>query len=223
MNRIQQIFLSAAVAVAATGSVHAAEKVSPGQTYINADGVQVSVGADWVSPPSLPETFFLDARTRPIIPAWKPGDPIREIPRLFNADPRVLRMQAHPVNPVPDGPDILTELQRAFGPGTDSRVFTTPLVNRDGQGFSGVFPPDPSGDVGGGYYVQSINASGGATYVVYNTIDGTIAAGPFSLEGLGSGGACASGNGDPVILFDQIASRWLLPSFPPAETTFASI
>ena len=212
MSKICQTLLALAVATAATGSALAAEKVNPGQTYINSEGIQVSVGADWVSPPSQPEKFFLDARTRPIVPAWKPGDPIREIPRLFNGDPKVRQMQAHPVNPVPQG-DILSELQRAFGAGTDSRAFTTPLVNRDGQGFSGVFPPDPSGDVGGGFYVQSINGSGGATYVVYNTSDGTIAAGPFSLEGLGSGGACASGNGDPVILFDQLASRWLLTEF----------
>ena len=76
-----------------------------------------------------------------------------------------------------------------------------------------MFPPDPSGDVGGGFYVQAINGSGGSSYIIYNTIDGTVAAGPFTLEGLGSGGACASGNGDPIIVFDQLASRWLLSEF----------
>lgn len=202
-------------AIAATGiaSAMAAEKGSPSRIYINAEGIEVHAGAEWISAPSVPESFFLDARARPVIQQWKPGDPIREIPRRFEGDQRVVDMRPDPVNPVPANADILVELQRAFGPGVGSRAFSTPLVNRDAQGFSGVYPPDPSGDVGGGFYIQAINGSGGSSYVVYNTNDGSVAAGPFNLQGLGSGGACASGNGDPVVLFDQLASRWLLTEF----------
>lgn len=208
-----RIALLSAVALAlSSGSVLAAEKMSPSHVYKNAEGIEVRAGAEWVSAPSVPERFFLDARTRPIVAPWKPGDPIREIPRRFEGDMNVINARPEAVNPV-TGPDILVELQRAFGAGTESRAFTTPLVNVDGLPFSGVFPPDPSGDVGGGFYVQSINGSGGSTYTIYNTADGTVAAGPFNMDGLGSGGACASGNGDPVVLFDQIASRWLLTEF----------
>nr|HPG95233.1 hypothetical protein [Dokdonella sp.] len=210
---VRKTLLVVAVAVLGIASAMAAEKAVPSQVSTNADGIVVRTGAEWVSAPSVPESFFLDARTRPIISPWRPGDPIREIPRRFEGDQRVIDMRPDPVNPVAAGPDILVELQRAFGEGVDSRAFTTPLVNKDAQGFSGVFPPDPSGDVGGGFYVQSINGSGGSTYVVYNTNNGSVAAGPFNMEGLGSGGACASGNGDPVVLFDQLASRWLLTEF----------
>jgi hypothetical protein len=213
MIKLRQTLLVATIAMGATLSAVAAEKGSPSQVHVNADGITVRQGAEWVSAPSIPDTFFLDARTRPIIPAWKPGDPIREVPRRFEGDMSVINMRPDPVNPVVEHMDILVELQRAFGPGTDSRAFTTPLVNQDGQGFSSVFPPDPSGDVGGGFYVQSINGSGGSTYTIYNTSDGSVAAGPFSMEGLGSGGPCASGNGDPIVLFDQLASRWLLSEF----------
>lgn len=212
MIKFCQTLLVAAVAMAVTQPLVAAEKVSSSHTYVNSDGVTVRQGAEWVSAPSQPDTFFLDARTRPVVPAWKPGDLIREVPRRFEGDMQVVNSRPDPVNPV-SGMDILVELQRAFGQGTDSRAFTTPLVNKDGQGFSGVFPPDPSGDVGGGFYLQAINNSGGTSYTIYNTIDGTLAAGPFTLEGLGSGGACASGNGDPIIVFDQLASRWLLSEF----------
>ena len=152
--------LMAIFAAAAIQSAAAAEKGTPSRDHVDANGIQVSVGADWVSPAVRPETFFLDARTRPVVPEWKPGDPIKEIPRLFNGDPEALNLRAKPVNPVPQG-DLLVELQRAFGPGAGSRAFTTPLVNQDAQGFSGVSPPDPTGDVGGGFYVQSINGSSG--------------------------------------------------------------
>jgi hypothetical protein len=213
MSKAFSVMLVAATAAIASGLVLAAEKISPSQSVVNSDGIEMRVGAEWVSAPAVPERIFLDARTRPIVPAWKPGDPIREIPRRFDGDMRVINMRPDPVNPVTRQTDFLSELQRAFGAGIESRTFTTPLVNIEAQAFSGVSPPDPSGDVGGGFYVQSINGSGGATYVIYNTSDGSVAAGPFNMDGLGSGGSCASGFGDPIVVFDQIASRWLLTEF----------
>jgi hypothetical protein len=213
MSKVIERLLIASIAMVAAGTALAAEKISPSQTIVNSDGITTKVGAEWVSPPSVPERIFLDARTRPIVPTWKPGDPIREIPRRFDGDMRVINARLDPVNPVSQGPDILSELQLAFGAGTESRAFTTPLVNIQAQPFSGVSPPDPSGDVGGGFYVQSINGGGGATYVIYNTADGSVAAGPFSMQGLGSGGQCATGHGDPIVVFDQLASRWLLTEF----------
>ncbi|MEO7431992.1 MAG: hypothetical protein ABIR62_08195 [Dokdonella sp.] len=175
--------------------------------------VQVSTGADYVSPPSLPEQFFLDARMRPAIAAWKPGDPIREIPRQFHGEEDLQRHPPAPVNRVIPGTDLLVELQREMGHPAAVDAFTTPLVNIVGQGNTGVFPPDPSGDVGGGFFVQAINGSGGALFEIYNTATGSVAAGPFNMDGLGSGGACASGLGDGVVVFDQLAQRWLFTEF----------
>lgn len=174
------------------------------------DGIVIARGADYVSPPSAPERFFLDARQRPLLPAWKPGDPIREIPRRFHGEEETQRHPAAPLNAVPAG-DLLVALQRQAARVADG--FTTPLINRDAQPNAGSYPPDPSGDVGGGYYVQSINGAGGASYVVYRTQDGSVAAGPFDMANLGSGGACASGYGDGVVLFDALARRWLLSEF----------
>ncbi|HEY6941311.1 BACON domain-containing protein [Dokdonella sp.] len=176
----------------------------------------VSVGADYVSPPSQPEQFFLDARLRPAVAAWQPGDPIREVPRQFHGEEELQRHPPAAVNPVLlEDADLLTALQRRVVPSATD-AFTTPLLNIPGQGYTGVFPPDPSGDVGGGFYVQSINGSGGAVYKIYNTNDGSTAAGPFTMEGLGSGGACASGLGDGIVVYDQLAQRWLLTEFASA-------
>lgn len=189
----------------------AAQNAAPAQT--------VSRGADYVSPPSAPERIFLDARTRPIVPDWRPGDPIREIPRQFHGEEELQRHPPEPVNPVTQRIDILAELQRRFSPRPAGGGFETPLVNMDGTPATGVFPPDPTGDVGGGYYVHVYNGGGGALLKIYNTADGSVAAGQFSMDGLGSGGPCASGLGDGVVVFDQLAQRWLFTEFSGSSNT----
>src|SRR5215467_9875389 len=72
----------------------------------------ISRGADYVSPPSVPERIFLDARTRPLVPDWRPGDPIREVPRQFHGEEDLQRSPPPPANPVTGNIDILVELQR---------------------------------------------------------------------------------------------------------------
>jgi hypothetical protein len=179
----------------------------------------VSLGADYVSPPSVPERFFLDARTRPVVPDWKAGDPIREIPRQFHGEEDLQRNPPPPANPVTSKIDILAELQRNTPAHGTGGGFVTPLVNLDGAPFTGVFPPDPTGDVGGGFFVHVFNGSGGALVRVYNTADGSSATGQFSMEGLGSGGPCAQGLGDGIVVFDQLAQRWMLTEFSGSSNT----
>jgi len=53
-----------------------------------------------------------------------------------------------------------------------------------------------------------INGSGGAVLKIYNKTTGATIAGPTALDSLGTG-SCASGLGDPVVLYDQAAGRWL--------------
>jgi uncharacterized repeat protein (TIGR01451 family) len=47
---------------------------------------------------------------------------------------------------------------------------------------------------------------------IYNKSGGALA-GPFALSGLGAPAPCNSGFGDPVVLYDSIADRWLLTEF----------
>ncbi len=89
--------------------------------------------------------------------------------------------------------------------------FQTPLLNIAGQGYTAVQPPDTVGDVGPNHYIQMINGSGGAAFVIYDKA-GNIVKGQTLLEGLGIG-ACASGYGDPIVLYDQLADRWLMSEF----------
>jgi hypothetical protein len=88
-----------------------------------------------------------------------------------------------------------------------------PIINVDGiDNINGVFPPDTEGDVGIDYYMQWVNLS----VAVYNKSDGSLAWGPFNgnVFWSGLGGGCESTNqGDPIVLFDHLAQRWLVSQF----------
>lgn len=77
-----------------------------------------------------------------------------------------------------------------------------------GQGF---LPPDTVGDVGPNHYVQAVNS----TWRVYNK-NGTPASPVLSLGDLWATipGPCAnSEDGDPIVLYDSYADRWLISQF----------
>ena len=160
-----------------------------------------------VSSPVVPTVFNGDLRDLPIVRGRQPGDPVIEIPRRQYPRPGQDRGAA----PRAGGIDPLLDRQRATIPAFD-RVFTTPVVSFVGQNAPGVFPPDTVGDVGPNYYIQLINSAGGTLTTVYNKADGSVASGPFALYSLGSG-SCANGFGDPIVLWDPLASRWILSEF----------
>ncbi|MBT8137372.1 MAG: hypothetical protein KJO54_10205, partial [Gammaproteobacteria bacterium] len=145
--------------------------------------------------------------------AWRPGDAIKEIPKRSKVRPG----KANPAEQAAAraqtaGSDPLIALQSRAKPGSASRAFSIPSLNFDGQGFTGANPPDTVGDVGVDYYIQMVNG-GGTTVNIYNKVNGSIAT-SFQLESLWTdGGSCASGLGDPVVLYDRLAGRWFLSEF----------
>jgi hypothetical protein len=84
-----------------------------------------------------------------------------------------------------------------------------------------VAPPDTTGDVGGpttnpqsptGQYVQWVNLS----FAVFDKGTGNMIYGPAAGNTLwaGFGGPCQTENdGDPIVQYDQLASRWVLTQF----------
>lgn len=86
-----------------------------------------------------------------------------------------------------------------------------------GQGFdgvpnvNGVLPPDPTGAIGPNHYVQAVNLS----FAIYNRT-GTVLYGPVNTNTIWNGfsGPCQSSNdGDPIVLYDRVADRFLISQF----------
>jgi len=161
-------------------------------------------GARALGGPVTPTIVNIDLRDLPSVEPWKPGDPIKEIPRRTRP----------PKDLPPEGyesyPDPFVDLQ-AGAQMRSTDAFTTPLLNQGGLGYTGVNPPDTVGDIGPNHYIQSVNGSGGAIFQVFDKT-GTALTGQLTMESLGSG-SCASGYGDPIILYDRLADRWFLQEF----------
>ncbi|CAG5083344.1 T9SS type B sorting domain-containing protein [Parvicella tangerina] len=71
-------------------------------------------------------------------------------------------------------------------------------------------PGDPTVDVGPNHVVQMMNGSSGARVQIWDKSGNTLA-GPVNFSTLSSGGW--SGLGDPIVLYDERADRWILTEF----------
>ena len=108
------------------------------------------------------------------------------------------------------GPDDLLAQGRAGG------RTPTPSLVFDGidsaTGCGGCVPPDPTGDVGPNHYIQMVNS----TKVAIHNKSGSLLAPAFSLSTLFTSGSCSTFDiGDPQVLYDELADRWLLSQFAP--------
>jgi hypothetical protein len=90
------------------------------------------------------------------------------------------------------------------------------LLNFDGIPFPGVgcncAPPDTNGAVGKTQFVQIVNEG----YQVFDKATGNSLLGPNGISSVwtGFGGGCGTlGNGDPVVLYDHLADRWIITQF----------
>ncbi|MEZ5440894.1 MAG: hypothetical protein R3F15_05345 [Lysobacterales bacterium] len=112
-------------------------------------------------------------------------------------------------SPLADQPDGAAQLS------LPAPRIPAPTVSFDGpDNVSGVAPPDPVGDVGPDHYVAMSNLF----FQIYDK-SGTSLFGPAANNTLwsGFGGACENENsGDPIVLYDQFADRWLLTQFTSA-------
>ncbi|HEU5248540.1 MAG TPA: hypothetical protein VFW15_01010, partial [Thermoanaerobaculia bacterium] len=87
------------------------------------------------------------------------------------------------------------------------------LNNQDNASVLGLYivPPDTNGDVGPNHYVQTVNL----LFRVYNK-SGTALTAPLPMSALFAslGGICSTqDDGDPIVLYDPLADRWLLSQF----------
>ena len=120
-----------------------------------------------------------------------------------------------PGQPGPLGPqDIDQNVQSEVGKGE----IPSPIVSFDAFNGTGPTPPDPVAGVGPNHIVVMANSR----YAVY-TKTGAPLVGPANINTLwsGFGGACQNENaGDPIVIYDARADRWLLTQFTAAGPTY---
>jgi len=156
----------------------------------------------------------------PIEPAQYNGD-VRDLPPDYTVRDYYHHWNEFP-RPIP---------QRTIPPGTDMNMpVAPPVVNApmpSSTSFAGLafntsvtggsagagWPPDTNGDVGPVYYIQSVNDAFG----IFNKSTGVMTAAFTENQlwsGAGTGTACDANNqGDPVVIHDGAADRWILSQF----------
>jgi hypothetical protein len=149
--------------------------------------------------------------------------PLREM-ILHAPPPSLQKHEAQPVRRIPLPPGLTQQedsvQQRTVVP-------FTPVVGTSFEGLgAGQYgftvnsaPPDTNGTVGATQYVQWVNSS----FAIFNKSSGALIAGPTAGNTLwsGFGGGCQTNNdGDPVVLYDKAAQRWVFSQFSVTTTPY---
>ncbi|MBI5471063.1 MAG: T9SS type A sorting domain-containing protein [Ignavibacteriae bacterium] len=125
-----------------------------------------------------------------------------EIPNKFFMRPNEQRNLAE------NGKDRDPVVQNFFGPHSPAAT----RVNFEGiNNLAGVYPPDPNADVGFDNIIETVNSS----FAIYSKT-GSLVYGPADLSTLWTGfpGPWSGTNdGDPIVVFDHLANRWVVTQF----------
>lgn len=162
-----------------------------------------------VSAPVTPFLFKGDVRKLPPLHVWKPGDPLREIPRRSTA------VSTGPVEPRGFGLDPLLKKQNRFPvPMSPAPSISVPSRDFDGASRDVYSPADTVGDVGPNHYIQMANGTQTQVLIYDKATPTPNLLASFGLDSLWVGaGNCGSGGGDPIVVYDRQADRWLLSEF----------
>lgn len=114
---------------------------------------------------------------------------------------------------IADGPQYGDDIRcRQTTMGT--RQARTPMANWPGQTGNST-PPDPTGAVGPDRYVQCVNAT---VFKVWDKATGIAIGSTHSLGALWS--PAVSNGGDPIVLYDKYADRWIVTQLGTFGTVF---
>nr|WP_290666696.1 CHRD domain-containing protein [Ardenticatena sp.] len=164
----------------------------------------------------------LSAGTPTVIPAqhFDTSPELRTIPPSVSAN--ALKSREIPLWPLPRKTIDKTnapQRSRVMEPAMPAvPAIPAPNLTFEGVGnVNNVLPPDPVGDIGPNHYVEMVNIA----FAIYDR-SGNLLYGPANNNTLfaGFGGPCETANdGDPIVLYDHLADRWMmsqfaLPNFP---------
>ncbi|MDQ1306158.1 MAG: LysM peptidoglycan-binding protein [Actinomycetota bacterium] len=140
------------------------------------------------------------------------------------ADPGAAPARVNPLAALPDqgvggtASRGMPPLDPLLSPGRAKLTVQTPPARLvfDGvgnpEGCGTCAPPDTTGDVGPNHYIQMVNSTKVAIY----SKSGVLLKPAFNLSTLFKDGDCSKfDRGDPQVLYDPIAGRWLLSQFTP--------
>src|SRR3982075_1812571 len=140
--------------------------------------------------------------------------------------PSLTRRPVEPMKriPLPPGLEQLQEdpvLQTAtIAPPTPPVLQSFEGLGNGQYGFSVTgAPPDTNGTVGATQYVQWVNTS----FAIFNKANGALISGPTAGNTLwsGFGGGCQTNNdGDPIVIYDKAAQRWVFSQFSVTTTPY---
>src|SRR5438552_600390 len=145
-----------------------------------------------------PAVFNGDVRDLPQVPQTELARPEVEPP--FNA--KQLLAEAHV--PQPETPNI--PLAPMPAPIQNFPGITRTDICTGGQCGAGT-PPDTNGEVGRNHYIQAVNSA----YAIYGKTGTLLASFTENALWAGTGTFCdGHGGGDPVVIYDAVADRWIL-------------
>jgi N-acetylneuraminic acid mutarotase len=179
--------------------------------------VAVQASAQPLKTSSAPPTVTVEKVIYPTKADTSPE--LRSIaPRINSATGQTYEIDGPRPAPVYPGVETAADAVVQSTPGAEG-VMPAPALTFEGGSSdenravwgSTVAPPDTNGDVGPNHYVQTVNL----TFSIYNKA-GARLYGPAATNTLwaGFGGACETRNdGDPIVLYDSLADRWVISQF----------
>ena len=136
--------------------------------------------------------------------------PQRTPPEFLSGPPREMREPEESEGQVLRPPALNYDPVVQERPG--ALMLESPTVNFEAMAnLCNCYPPDPNGDISPDNYVQTVNTH----FAVYNRA-GTLLYGPALLHTIWdgfSGPWTGHDDGDPVVLYDHLANRWIISQF----------
>lgn len=180
-----------------------------------------TIPAQAQQPPAEPVLFEDSLLALPPAQPWRSGDPVREAPSgaLPSRTLHSLGVDSE-AGPIESWDEALQlDIKGISGATEQSVQLSTPLQNFDAIPFTGFVPPDTQGDVGPNHYIQVVNAQ----FQIFDKegnpllLDDFDNPAPRNINSLWSNSNqqnCRDNNaGDPIVLYDHLADRWLLSQF----------
>ena len=171
-----------------------------------------TVEAQQIYPVETSKAEFL-GRSRPLreIPVLPPGKSEEKLKQLFPKEVPNFTFNSPMPTPFAD-----VALPQGPGPWLQPGAQRTPLLTVEpdtvweaiGRDVAGILPPDPVGDASPTHFIQMANSISGSYLRIYDK-NGAILLDMPSLNSLWAE-FNALGNGDPIVLWDEAAERWLI-------------